>query len=311
MNFLKKSFLFRSFLFSLFLFFLLSGSSLAGAKLEVGLPGAPSEINNPAEYLRYIFIFSYSFIGFLAVVVIVYGGVLYSIPGKTGKAKEMILGALSGVALLFCSYLVLWLIDPSLTNLMPTKSLEKISVAKPPEAPSAPDDGKSPITKEYVTYKGVPSTIDCKTEYICGDLRVDTGESKKISEVLAKNFPESLGINLVITETTRNHGCTTLHSSDSCPLGGQCCASGCECVCNQSAHCSGLAVDIRTNDKNNNQIKTILEKLSQDSCVNDLFFHNFTEYTMNDGKHYTGSVNALHDDHIHFSILPSCAGFDF
>ncbi len=307
MSFLKKSALVKSILLSLGMFFLFSGVALAGAKLEVALPGAPGEIANPAEYLRYFFIFSYSFIGFLAVVMIVYGGILYSIPGKTSQAKQMILGALSGVALLFCSYLILWIIHPSLTNLLPTKSLKKISIAKPPEAPSPPDDGKT-ITKGYVTYKGIPSTIDCKTEYICGDLRVDTGESKKISEILAKDFPESSGINLVITETTRNHGCTTLHSNDTCPLGGRCCASGCECICNQSAHCSGSAVDIRTNNKTNDQIKTILQKLSQDSCVNDLFFRNFTEYTMDNGTHYTGSVNAQHTDHIHFSILPSCGG---
>jgi len=38
-------------------------------------------------------------------------------PGKIDKAKEMIVGALSGLVLLLCSYLILKTIDPTLVKI--------------------------------------------------------------------------------------------------------------------------------------------------------------------------------------------------
>jgi|GEM_PF-2455337 len=298
MKLLKKSFLLKAVVFSLFVFFLFSGSALAGAKLEIGLPGAPSEIANPAEYLRYIFIFSYSFIGFLAVAMIVYGGILYSIPGKTGKAKEIILGALSGIVLLFCSYLILWIIDPTLVQLTPSTP-DPVSV-------SAPEEYVTPEKVYNETAKNIQvnnseslltAKLWCKegiiNQYICDDLK---GTNGKLSQTLINNL-KSLPVSVVITETTGSHGCSP---SDPCVQGA---------VCGTSDHCKGLAVDISIRNQTSANIENILGSLSNSSCVNDLFYAGFPEYCLNEGQPArtgTGSACAVHTTHIHYSVLSLC-----
>ena len=300
----------KSVLFSFFLFLLSAGAALAAAKLEIGLPGMPSGPTNinPASYIRNLFIIGYSLIGFLAVAVIVWGGILYSIPGKTAKAKEMILGAVSGVVLLFCSYLILYLIDPSLTNLLPTKSLEKINIAAPPEAPSRPD---YPIADVPGLKGSISTNVEYKNLYMETDLK-----GTAIGNTLKSLFNNFNDPAIIVTETTKNHGCTNLHPDDTCPKGGKCCANGCECVCNQSQHCTGRAVDIRTKDKSPDQVEAILQKLYNDRCVDDLF----NSFVNSDGESYCVdngisapqiAACATHTDHIHFSISLSCSGSDF
>jgi hypothetical protein len=101
---------------------LLSFSSVQAATLEIPLPGMPKTISDPGTYVRYLFIFGLSLIGFLAVGAIIIGGIQYMLAGSIGsveKARQTIIGALSGVALLLCSYLLLTTIDPTLKNLSP------------------------------------------------------------------------------------------------------------------------------------------------------------------------------------------------
>lgn len=105
-------------------FFVLAAPAFA-VNLEMPLPGMPNALSaaqGPAEYIRYLFTFGLSLIGFLAVVTIIIGGVQYMLAGSVGsvdQAKSRIFGAVWGVGLLLCSYLLLATIDPSLTNLMP------------------------------------------------------------------------------------------------------------------------------------------------------------------------------------------------
>jgi len=122
--------------FSMILFLPLD--SLADYKIEMGLPNLPSgsAVQNPAQYIQYFFIFGLSLIGFLAVAALAVGGIMWMIGGSitsTEKAKNIIVGAVSGVVLLLCSYLLLYTIDPSLVNLTPhVLPLVKI------QAPAAP-----------------------------------------------------------------------------------------------------------------------------------------------------------------------------
>jgi hypothetical protein len=109
---------------------LLSFSSVQAATLEIPLPGMPKTISDPGTYVRYLFIFGLSLIGFLAVGAIIIGGIQYMLAGSIGsveKARQTIIGALSGVALLLCSYLLLTTIDPTLTNLS-LRGLENINI---------------------------------------------------------------------------------------------------------------------------------------------------------------------------------------
>ncbi|HRY52222.1 MAG TPA: hypothetical protein P5089_00005 [Candidatus Portnoybacteria bacterium] len=119
------------------LFLLLAAPACYAYKVEVSLPGMPDSVSDPGAYMRYLFIFGVSLAGFLAVGMIIYGGVKYMLAasvGSTQDAKDKILGALGGVALILCSYLLLYTIDPSLTNLSPNiKPVGNIS--SPSETP--------------------------------------------------------------------------------------------------------------------------------------------------------------------------------
>jgi len=104
--------------------------------LEMALPGTGSTVSGAdagaflANYLTALFKFGFYLLAFLAVAMIVYGGIMYMVPGKTGEAKEKIWGAVIGVFFLMCSYLILQTIDPELLSLNP-KVLTKLKALKP------------------------------------------------------------------------------------------------------------------------------------------------------------------------------------
>ncbi|KKS65973.1 MAG: Lytic transglycosylase domain protein, partial [Parcubacteria group bacterium GW2011_GWC2_42_6] len=75
---------------------------------------------------------------FLAVGIIALGGIMWMLaagnPGKIDKAKEMIVGALSGLVLLLCSWLILHTIDPTLGKIgAPTLEQYDIEAIPPHE----------------------------------------------------------------------------------------------------------------------------------------------------------------------------------
>ena len=105
---------------------------------EVTLPSSPSTISSdPAAYIQYFFTFGLGLVGFLAVAAIVIGGIMYmvgSTVGKVDRAKTIIAGAITGIVLLLCSYLLLAIIDPTLTNLSPLKPATAPGVVAVPNA---------------------------------------------------------------------------------------------------------------------------------------------------------------------------------
>ncbi len=111
--------------------------ALAEYKVEIGLPGMTTKtISDPGQYVKYLFIFGLSLAGFLAVGAIALGGINYMLAGSitsVDKAKGLIIGALSGIALLLCSWLLLATIDPTLTNLSPRLPPPIKIVAPPPQ----------------------------------------------------------------------------------------------------------------------------------------------------------------------------------
>jgi len=102
--------------------------------LEMALPGAPTTISDPGQYIKYLFSFGFYLIAFLAVAMITYGGILYMIPSKMAEAKERIWGAVIGVVFLLCSFLILQTIDPNLLNLTP-KTPAEVNTLKAMELP--------------------------------------------------------------------------------------------------------------------------------------------------------------------------------
>jgi len=75
------------------------------------LSGAKCTVDNYQDYLRTLFYGAQIIASVLAVVMIVYGGIQYIISqgdtAKTGEAKEIIIGALTGIALLILSNIFL------------------------------------------------------------------------------------------------------------------------------------------------------------------------------------------------------------
>ena len=72
------------------------------------------------DYLTWVFRFVLALAGFLAVMMIVIGGVEYIISGANesmrGEAKKRIENAIWGLVMALVSYLVLYTINPSLVN---------------------------------------------------------------------------------------------------------------------------------------------------------------------------------------------------
>jgi hypothetical protein len=281
----KKAILFVFLSAGLLFFF-----SVNAATLEMPLPGMPSQISDPGEYIRYIYIFSLSALGFLTVGAFVLGGVQYMLSGSVGgvdKAKKTITSAVMGLFLLLGSYLLFSIIDPSLVVLSPTELVE-INI---PEAPSPPDSGET--AGEVNTGAGglTGSTgIKCKSNSICNDIN-----NGKISGTLVGKLT-SLPVAVTVTETTGSHGCS---SGDSCVSGA---------ACGTSTHCSGRAVDIRTKDLTESQKQQVLSVLAKDSCTDQLFYSGYPEYCRaGGGKSASGSKScSAHSDHIHYTVKSNC-----
>ncbi len=147
--------------------------SLAGYQIEMGLPNLPSgsAVSNPGQYIQYFFIFGLSLIGFLAVAALAAGGIMWMVGGSitsVEKAKNIIVGAISGVVLLLCSYLLLYTIDPKLTDLTPhIKDLGKIEEAKKPKQQTPSDCNLatqvwSPSQGKCVTKSSGYGTAQCQ-----------------------------------------------------------------------------------------------------------------------------------------------------
>lgn len=87
------------------------------------LPGANETLSKDVtieQYLTWVFRFTLALAGFLAVMMIVIGGVEYIISGANEsmrtEAKKRINSAISGLVLALVSYLVLYTINPSLVD---------------------------------------------------------------------------------------------------------------------------------------------------------------------------------------------------
>lgn len=264
---------------------------------------------NPGTYIRNFFVFGFSFIGFLAVVAIIYGGILYSIPGQTGKGKGYIQGAIIGIILLFSSYLILYVIDPDLVDLdIKIKEVGKI------EEPPTGGEAFEQYLKSMEAEPPIPLTQQAMGDIAGIDMAVSEkimAKSPKILNDLSNNFAfkpilQTLGSapianKIVITETTGSHGCAA----------GDICVSGANC--GKSSHCSYRAVDIRIWNLEPNEQKSLMEHLSGQNCTDELFYNKFPEYCRNGGKTYSTGACLSHTDHIHYSIKDTleCTGNAF
>ncbi len=128
----------KKMIFALLVILSLANTGLAFAQekkttLIVPIPigSGVSEISNPGEYIRYIYLFGLSIGGLLGMAIIVYAAIERIVSAgneaKIKDANDRITQAAIGLVLLFGAYVILRAINPNLTNLtLPT--LEKVKV---------------------------------------------------------------------------------------------------------------------------------------------------------------------------------------
>jgi len=98
------------------------------SKIQVPIGGQKSvQINMPwiAEYIIAIYKYSIGIASILAVIMVMIAGLIYLTsagnPQRIGQAKNIIIGAISGLVILLSSYMILNLISPRLTQLGPVE----------------------------------------------------------------------------------------------------------------------------------------------------------------------------------------------
>lgn len=113
--------------------FALAACSDSQTELEIKLPGLPTCIDGPADYLAGIYRLSLGIGVFLAAVVIVMAGVKYATSGdnsgKQKEAKDDIFQAIFGLLILFGSVVILRTIDPNLADLGKWGNLPKTEIS--------------------------------------------------------------------------------------------------------------------------------------------------------------------------------------
>lgn len=112
---------------SLIILLLVLGVFVLAKDLEVDYPNigdkTPAPISTEAkltDYIRYIFALSIRIAGFIALGVMIYGGIKWLVsggsPGKIVDARSQILGGFLGIVILLSSYLILRTINPVLVS---------------------------------------------------------------------------------------------------------------------------------------------------------------------------------------------------
>ncbi len=104
--------------FPFFSFDIISASTI---NFEPRYPWQEEGVETPTELIRVIYIYALGIVSVVALMVMIYGGILYTASaGNTSKqqeAKNWITGAVLGLALLLGAYLILWTINPDLVRL--------------------------------------------------------------------------------------------------------------------------------------------------------------------------------------------------
>jgi hypothetical protein len=76
-----------------------------------------------AKYIQAIYNYGLAIAAILAAIVLMGGGLIWLTSGgdssKVSKAKEMIVGAITGLVILFCAWIILNTVNPNLVNLNP------------------------------------------------------------------------------------------------------------------------------------------------------------------------------------------------
>lgn len=89
--------------------------------VELAIPiGAVKSVSGLPQYVSVIYRYSLGIVTLVAIIMVIYGGFQYLLGasmGQIGKGKSTIQDALSGMAILFLAYVILYTVNPKLTTL--------------------------------------------------------------------------------------------------------------------------------------------------------------------------------------------------
>jgi hypothetical protein len=103
-----------------------------------GIPGVDPQNANLIDYVNALFLLSIALGAMLAVIQIVIGGFTYmmtDVVTKRGDAHSRIQAALLGLGILLATFVVLWTINPQLTNLNVLGRAQSITLTGVPQQP--------------------------------------------------------------------------------------------------------------------------------------------------------------------------------
>lgn len=168
---------------------LLGGSGLKAAEIDLSFTAAGAEKPSLLKYINTIYDTAIVIGGVAALFMIILGGIFYIISAgsdKKSEGKEIILGAIWGLALLLGAYLILKTINPRLVNLeepgtylgLPKPSLRPRRVCGGPPITRTNEKGEPIIIpdKECTSDANIETGCNClrpcdQFEIMCGPLQ--------------------------------------------------------------------------------------------------------------------------------------------
>jgi hypothetical protein len=207
-----------------------------------------------SEYLLGIYNYSLSIAGILAALVLMAGGILWLISAgdssKITQSKELIAGSITGLMILFCSYIILYTINPNLTIF---KSIQAKVIA---DLEPASSEGNPNNTTDCQNC----TTLNSNIPYKNGN-QVNTS----LNDKLAKAFSNSGDIKWRVTEA---YPPSSTHQSK----------------CHYNGACVDVALTSTANCDNVNKFIEIL-KAAGLKTLNEYMNCNGTKTTYTTGGH--------------------------
>lgn len=223
------------------------------------LPGGISLGENPQlnEYVRYLYAFSIFVSGFVALGVLIFGGVMRLLSGnnvgRAANAREWIAAGFWGILILLMSYIILATINPQLVGL---KEVEFEPTQAPPYVPTA----KTPLPEQKDVGFQIPMGKLIEKAILEGQEKfsIDGEEFKNDAEFR----PKIKGViqEIVSSMEDLNPKLSELKELiDQCNCGGSICAGDCSPQgCN--ANCDFDAIASKANQIKNSPVLTALEE---------------------------------------------------
>lgn len=245
--------------FLLFVFFAVSHSAFA---FEISYPTLPGGISLSQgaklnEFVRYIYAFSIFISGFVALGILLFGGVLYLLaldnPAKKALAREWMAAGFWGTLILLLSYIILATINPQLVG------LEEVTF-EPIAVPSYEFTAKTPLAEQKDIAFQIPMgkliervILEARERFsVDGEVFQNDAEFR---QAIKTNIQQTIDL---IEQL--NPDLLTLKSLiKSCKCGGSVCGDACSPKgCN--VNCDFSAISDRANKILNSPVLSTLEK---------------------------------------------------